>query len=114
LLVRTGSVTNAIEFFDSELANVRRGPRCPSWQLLPLDADHYRTGANHIEFNRCGAAHVDYATTAIRAKVYDTHDYCLAVVMVSALTFVPNGNVRWAAVSPFGPVRSPLAVRPPL
>jgi hypothetical protein len=30
------------------------------------------------------------------------------------LTCVPNGKVRWAAVSPLGPVRSPLAVRPPL
>jgi hypothetical protein len=81
---------------------------------LPLDADHYRTGANHIEFNGCGAAHVDYATTAIRATIYNTDDYCLAVVMVSDPHLRPNGNVRWAAVSPFGPVRSPLAVRPPL
>jgi hypothetical protein len=77
---------------------------------LPLDADHYRTGANHIEFNRCGAAHVDDATTAIGATIYNTHDNRRLVT----LTFVPNGNVRWAAVSPFGPVRSPLAVRPPL
>src|SRR6476660_9151791 len=61
----------------------RRGPRCPSRQLSPLDADHYGTGANHIEFNRCGAAHVDDSTTAIRATIYNTHDYCLAVVMVS-------------------------------
>jgi Virulence factor BrkB len=63
-------------------ANASR-PRLPSRQLSPLDADHYGTGANHIEFNRCGAAHVDDSTTAIRATIYDTHDYCLAVVMVS-------------------------------
>jgi hypothetical protein len=50
---------------------------------LPLDADHYRTGANHIEFNRCGAAHVDHATTAIGATIYNTHDNRLAIVTVS-------------------------------
>src|SRR6476660_703512 len=61
----------------------RHGPRCPSCHLLPHDADHYRTGANHIEFNGCGAAHVDYATSTIRATIYNTDDYCLAVVMVS-------------------------------
>jgi hypothetical protein len=44
----------------------------PSCRLLSLDADHYRTGANHIEFNRCGAAHVYDAATAIRATIYNT------------------------------------------
>jgi hypothetical protein len=66
-----------------EAVAARVAVRWPSRQLLPLDANHYCTGANHIEFNRCGAAHVDDSTTAIRATIYDAHDYCLEVVMVS-------------------------------
>ena len=42
--------------------------------LLPLDTNHCRATVDHIEFNCCGTAHVDYAARAMGPAINNPHD----------------------------------------
>src|ERR1700687_204419 len=50
--------------------------------LLTHHADHCRAAANHVEFKRRRAAHVDNSTTTIRPAIRDADDDRLAIANV--------------------------------
>jgi hypothetical protein len=50
--------------------------------LLPFDAHHRRTGADHIEFTRRSPAQVDDATTVEWAAIYYPNDDCPTIAVI--------------------------------
>jgi hypothetical protein len=74
--------------------------------LLPHRGNHCRAAHDHVKFNRCRTAHVDCVPATIRPAIRDAHDNSLAIEGWSTVTIVPKGNVRCAAVNPFGCVWS--------